>query len=143
MRQIAARDARVRLEDKDFAFALHYRRAPHLEETIVSAVTLITTLLGGALRMQRGHRVVELVPRGASKAAAVAAFMCAPPFNGRRPVCVGDDLTDEPAFAWVNSAGGLSVAVNVTRPTAATTHLRSVRETRAWLQGLVAAAEAQ
>jgi trehalose 6-phosphate phosphatase len=63
--------------------------------------------------------------------------MCEHPFAGRRPLFVGDDATDEPAFEWMNAAGGLSVAVNARRPTAARTQLRSVGEVRAWLHGLM------
>jgi len=139
MGQLAARDPGLALEDKRLAFALHYRRVPHLESAIVAAVSEIALLSGGAMEMQRGAMVVELTPPGMSKAAAVAEFMSERPFEGRRPLCVGDDLTDEPAFEWVNAAGGLSVAVNVTRPTAATAQLRSVGEVRAWLGALAEA----
>jgi trehalose 6-phosphate phosphatase len=137
MAQAAATDPRVILEDKNFAFALHYRRAPHLEDALVKAVMAIAARLGDTLEMQRGHRVVELIPRGASKATAIADFMRERPFHGRRPLYLGDDLTDEPAFEWVNAAGGLSVAVNVTHPTAALAHLGSVSEARTWLHGQI------
>ena len=38
--------------------------------------------------------VVELVPAGFDKGAAVARLMEMPPFAGRDPVFVGDDVTD-------------------------------------------------
>lgn len=81
---------------------------------------------------------MELRPRGMSKAATVTKFMSEPPFTGRRPVCLGDDLTDESAFDWVNHAGGLSIAVGVQRDTLATAHLRSVSAACPWLQRMVA-----
>lgn len=137
MMQIAATDPHLLLEDKRVGFALHYRQAPHLEDFVLQAVAAIASLTCGALQMQRGSLVVELTPHGVNKGAALAEFMNEPPFQGRRPLCLGDDFTDEPAFEWVNAAGGLSVAVNVTRrPTAAMTHLRSVGEARAWLRHL-------
>ncbi len=129
---------RLMLEDKGCALALHYRRVPKLESAVVDAVIAIAERVrGSGLAVQRGHMVVELTPSGVSKASAVAAFMQEAPFAGRRPLCAGDDLTDEPAFEWVNAAGGVSVAVNAARPTAARTQLNSVGEVRAWLRALL------
>jgi trehalose 6-phosphate phosphatase len=135
--QLAARDPRIRLEDKGFALALHFRQAPELEPELIDAARLIAAQIGGGLELLLGPKVAELTPQGVSKASAVAEFMREPPFSGRRPLFVGDDPTDEPAFEWVNAAGGLSVAVNVTGATTAATRLRSVREVRAWLHALL------
>lgn len=135
--EVAARDPRIRLEDKRFALALHFRQIPELEPAIVEAARAIAAQVGGGLEMLLGPRVVELTPQGVSKASAIAEFMREPPFAGRRPLFVGDDATDELAFEWVNAAGGLSVAVNPAGVTSASTRLRSVREVRTWLQGLL------
>jgi trehalose 6-phosphate phosphatase len=133
---VAAQDPRLELEDKGFALALHYRMIPGLESTVVSAAREIAAQVGGELELRRGLMVVEFAPRGTSKAIAVDEYMSEQPFRGRTPLFVGDDLSDESAFEWVNAAGGLSVVVNVSRPTAARTQLRSVAEVRRWLQGL-------
>jgi trehalose 6-phosphate phosphatase len=37
--------------------------------------------------------------------------MTAPPFRGRLPVFVGDDVTDEPAIAKANELGGVGLHV--------------------------------
>jgi trehalose 6-phosphate phosphatase len=137
MAQLIAKDARLTLEDKGYALALHFRQAPQLEGAILEALEAIPVLVDGGLALRHGPMVVELTPSGVSKASAIAEFMSEQPFKGRRPLCVGDDLNDEPAFEWVNAADGLSVAVNVTRPTAARTKLRSVGEVRVWLHGLI------
>jgi trehalose 6-phosphate phosphatase len=135
--QVAARDTRLRLEDKGFAVALHFRQAPHLEAAVVQAARAIAAIVSDGLELQLGPKVAELLPRGVSKATAVGEFMREQPFAGRRPLFVGDDAMDEPAFEWVNGAGGLSVAVNSQRPTAARSQLRSVGEVRGWLHGLI------
>jgi trehalose 6-phosphate phosphatase len=142
MTQLAEKDPRLLLEDKRLAIALHYRQVPRLEGTVVNEVQQIADVVGG-LQVRRGAMVVELGLFGASKASAIAGFMREPPFIGRRPVCVGDDSTDEPAFEWVNAAGGVSVGVNIKRTTAATTQLPSVSAARAWLGALAAAATSE
>jgi trehalose 6-phosphate phosphatase len=137
MARLAAQDPRLIIEDKKFALALHYRQVPHLESALVSAAQTITDRTSGAFQLLRGSMVVELTPRGVSKASAVAEFMGERPFRGRVPLYIGNDPSDEPAFEWVNAAGGQSVAVNVTHPSVALAHLPSVSDVRAWLRGLV------
>jgi trehalose 6-phosphate phosphatase len=141
LRELVAKEPRLVIEDKGVALALHYRQVPQMESQAVSAVTAIASQVRGGLRVQRGRMVIELAPGAVSKATAVAEFTSEAPFKGRLPVYVGDDCTDEPAFAWVNAAGGISVAVDVTPPTNARTRLGSVAEARSWLRGLLAAAE--
>ena len=141
MAEWVTKEPRLVLEDKGLALALHYRQAPQLESEVVSAVTAIAARAGSGLRAQRGRLVIELTPGTQSKATAIAEFMSEAPFRGRLPVYVGDDRTDEPAFEWVNAAGGISVGVDVTPPTSARTHLGSVMEARAWLRALLDAAE--
>jgi trehalose 6-phosphate phosphatase len=137
----AAQDERLRLEDKGFALALHYRMIPGLESAVTSAAREVAAQVGHELELRRGFMVAELAPRGVSKAIGVSEFMSEHPFRGRLPLFVGDDLSDESAFEWVNAAGGLSVVVNLSRPTAALAQLRSVAEVRLWLQGLFASRE--
>lgn len=139
MGQVAARHPALVLEDKRFAVALHYREVPALEHEIVADVMSISQWAGSQLEARRGKMVIELLPGNAAKGQAVAEFMTEPPFVGRRPLYLGDDLTDESAFQWVNSSGGLSVGVNVAHPTAARLHLGSVTQAHAWLEGLLEA----
>jgi trehalose 6-phosphate phosphatase len=139
----AARDDRLYLEDKGFALALHYRRAPELAADVERTARNVARESGGELELRPGTLVAELAPPGVSKASALAEFMHELPFAGRQPLFVGDDLTDEPAFEWVNRCGGLSVAVNVVRPTAARAQLPSVAAVRHWLQALFEGGESR
>ena len=43
------------------------------------------------------------------KGSGIAALLATPPFSGRTPVFIGDDLTDESGFLFVNAQGGISV----------------------------------
>ena len=65
---------------------------------------------------------------------AVATFMNVTPFEGRCPVFLGDDVTDEDAFRVVNEHGGLSVLVGESRETEARYYLPSVAAVRTWLR---------
>lgn len=130
---LAARHDGLLVEDKRFALALHFRQAPHLARTVVEAMSEIAAAAQPELVLQLGRMVAELRPAAAGKGAAVDAFLAEAPFIGRYPVYIGDDLTDESAFERVNNAGGLSIAVNVRRPTAALASLPSVAAVHEWL----------
>jgi len=108
---VAAAAPGVILEDKGLALALHYRRAPGFEQHLRREVGVIARRLGERYHVQEGSRVLELKPAAATKADAIRAFMAEEPFAGRRPMFVGDDLTDLDGFAAVERLGGLSVAV--------------------------------
>lgn len=137
MLDLANRHSGLLVEDKRFALALHYRLAPDLQELVASTMTQIAERTRPEFELQMGKMVAELRPAGATKGAAVAQFMSEAPFSGRRPVYVGDDLTDESAFEWVNGVGGLSIAVNVPGATAAQQRLPGVAAVRMWLADLL------
>jgi trehalose 6-phosphate phosphatase len=98
------------VERKSGAIALHYRARPDLEPACLDVMERLAGLCP-SVRLVRGKMVIEARPDGADKGSAVAAFLAEPPFLGRRPVFVGDDVTDEDAFAEVNARGGLSVKI--------------------------------
>jgi trehalose 6-phosphate phosphatase len=101
----------ILLEDKGRSIAVHYRAAPELESALRRALAGIASDLAPEYQVLEGNRVFELKPTAATKADAVKAFLDEPPFAGRRPVYVGDDVTDLDGFAAVERVGGLSVAV--------------------------------
>jgi trehalose 6-phosphate phosphatase len=80
--------------------------------------------------------VLEVRPVGADKGTAIAAFMQEPPFAGRTPVFIGDDLTDEDGFREVNRLGGISVKVDA-GATCAAYRLADTRAVIDWLEQLV------
>lgn len=131
---IVKRHPALRLEDKGLSLALHYRQAPQLGGYVHRVMRALQARSGGRLRFQSGKRVAELVPAASNKGSAVLEFMEEPPFRGRVLVFIGDDVTDEAAFAIVNRLGGHSVKVGA-GPTAARWQIADVATVRGWLEG--------
>jgi len=129
-------------EDKGGALAVHYRGAPEREGEVRGFLEGQCRDLGDGFHVQAGKAVFELKPVGRDKGRVVAEFMQEVPFAGRVPVFIGDDRTDEDAFAWVNANAGISVRVGEPdMPSAARYRADSVAETLAWLEGLPGALE--
>lgn len=131
LRAFAAADRNLLVEDKGLSVTLHYRNAPGCADAVRELAQRLEKVTG--LVLQEGHMVVELRTPGPTKGDAVAAFMAEPPFAGARPIYIGDDLTDEDAFAAVAEAGGDGVLVGPERETAATWRLENVAQVLAWL----------
>src|SRR5690606_4351450 len=120
-------------EDKGAALALHYRNAPQLADACRRQIEIARTAAGEDSHVQRGKMVYELKPSGHDKGTAVTAFMDEPPFRGRQPVFIGDDITDEDGFRAVNALGGLSIRVGEHAGSAARHTARDVQEVLDWL----------
>src|SRR5438034_2443874 len=102
----------ILLEDKGYSLALHYRLAPHAEKAIYAAVSLIRADLPDApIEVLPGKQVCEIKHSGFTKASGVRELMTHPPFKGRRPFFIGDDVTDETVFAIMPDLDGLAFSV--------------------------------
>jgi len=102
--------AGVLLEDKKFGLALHWRGAP---ERAAELTALLQELAAPhpELTLQKAHEALEIRAAGPDKGKALEFFMRESPFAGRKPVFVGDDVTDEPAIEAANRLGGLGMHV--------------------------------
>jgi trehalose 6-phosphate phosphatase len=126
----------VLLEDKGVALAVHYRGASEHESGVRDIVRAAAAEVGPEFHVQEGAMVLEIKPAGWNKAAAVDAFMGEPPFRGRMPIFVGDDVTDRDGFMAVLRRGGLAVAVGDRVTTR--WRLANPRAVQRWLAGLAA-----
>jgi trehalose 6-phosphate phosphatase len=131
VRTALADEPGVRIEDKGVTLAIHFRTAPERSSTVRSVAQHILADIGPAYRLLDGSGVLELLPSSASKGDAVRAFMAEPPFSGRRPVFVGDDITDLEGFQAVREMGGFGIAVG--RRVDAEYRLADVAHVRRWL----------
>ena len=131
-RRVEARHPGVLVEEKPAGVALHYRNAPEAESLCQEVAQRVAATTGMAV--QPGKMVVELKDSAADKGRALAQFMSEPPFAGTKPVFIGDDLTDEHAFAASRLAGGTGVLVGPERATAAACRLDDVHDVWRWLE---------
>ncbi len=137
LREVVQRHPSLLLEDKGLSLALHYRRAPALASYAHRVMRQVGREAGTEFCVQRGKRVVELKLAGRDKGTAIRTFLTEPPFRGRCPVFIGDDMTDEYGFAVINEFDGISVKVGPGR-TLASWRMRDVRAVRRWLDLAVA-----
>jgi trehalose 6-phosphate phosphatase len=101
----------VLIEDKGCSVAVHWRLVPDREAAARRAAETAMARLGPGYRIQWGKAVAEILPTAAGKGRVIERFLDEPPFRGRMPIFIGDDLTDEDGFAAVNARGGFSVRV--------------------------------
>lgn len=127
----------VLLEDKRHTLALHYRQAPLAGEQVQAQAQAWLEEIGPGWCLQQGKAVVELRPDGMDKGSALLALSQRPPFAGRCPLVLGDDLTDEDAFAMARRLGGEAVLVGNRPATQARWRLPDPAAARAWLRGLL------
>ena len=124
------------LEDKGRTVAVHFRMAPQFESRVRETVAAVAAQLSSNYHIQEGNMMLEIKPRGFTKDSAIKAFMQEPPFSGRKPVFVGDDLTDLDGFKAVEDQGGISIAVG--DRVQAQYRVENVTAVRAWLKGIAA-----
>ena len=127
----------ILLEDKGYSLALHYRLAPHAEKAIFEAVSLIRADLPNApIEVLPGKFVCEIKHSGFTKATGVRELMQHEPFRGRRPLFIGDDVTDETVFAIMPDMNGLAFSVG-RRAMGVNGHFDAPSDVRAFLARLL------
>jgi trehalose 6-phosphate phosphatase len=127
----------ILLEDKGYSLALHYRLAPHAEKAIYEAVSLIRADLPNApIEVLPGKCVCEIKHAGFTKATGVLELMTREPFKGRRPLFIGDDVTDETVFAIMPDLDGLTFSVG-RRVKGVAGHFDAPGDVRQWLAHLL------
>jgi trehalose 6-phosphate phosphatase len=100
------------VEDKGYSLALHYRQAPQHEDRLRSHIAAGRAAYPGeATEVLPGKAMLEVVRPNVSKGEGVRDLMRRPPFAGRIPVFIGDDVTDESVFAILGELGGKGFSV--------------------------------
>lgn len=128
------------LERKIVGFALHYRMAPALYTLCWNTLAPMVRRTS-ILALMRGKYVMEVVPSAVDKGTAISSLMQLPPFLGRTPIFIGDDVTDEAGFAAVQGAGGYGIKVGA-GPSIAHHRCPNPAALRNWLEHAVTTQQA-
>ena len=134
LKDIAARHPGVLVEDKGYSLALHYRQVPKQGVAMIHDVKHAHEAWGDqSIELLSGKAVLELKFAGFNKGTAVRQLMTYPPFTGRAPIFVGDDRTDEDAFAVVPEFNGHAMSVGRKIP-GIDCRFQSPSDVRHWLE---------
>lgn len=123
----------VWLERKPAALAVHWRQAPEYCHEVACIVGRAVQELPG-WQVVPGHCVHEIRPRGRNKGTALIRLMRRPGFSGRWPLAIGDDRTDEDAFAAALALGGGAIRIGPAAETLAPWTLPDVAALADWLR---------
>jgi trehalose 6-phosphate phosphatase len=127
-------------EDKGYSLALHYRLAPEYAPAIEQALASIRADFElGTIELLPGKCVIEIKHSEFNKGTAVRRLMVLSPFSGRRPLFLGDDITDESVFAILPEFDGIGFSVGRRVPGVAG-HFDSPRQVRTWLAAVAGSA---
>jgi trehalose 6-phosphate phosphatase len=126
----------VIVEDKGYSLAIHSRMAPQLGGKIMKAVTAVCQdERCDSLEVLPGKLVVEIKPGGYDKGTGLREMMSVPPFTGRKPIFIGDDVTDNAAFAVLPDFGGAGFSVGGVVP-GTIFNFDGPQDVRRWLRHL-------
>jgi trehalose 6-phosphate phosphatase len=126
------------LEDKGSAVSVHYRANPSLHDIVEAEVRAVAAAGRGDLVVQPGKMVFEIRPGHADKGRALGTFMKSEAFRSRRPLAIGDDVTDESMFQAARDLGGCALRVGPTETgSIASAGFTDPAAVRAWLASLI------
>ena len=127
----------VLVENKTYSFAVHYRATPHLRGDLEATLAgFIASHADLGLKLMPGHYVFELKPPAINKGAAISRFLEVPEFRGRRPIFLGDDVTDQAGFDMVLAHGGFAYSVGAPA-SGVSGHFANPATVREWLSSIL------
>ena len=142
LKEFGATHEGIIVEDKGYSCALHYRLAPGSDAYVhAAAVAVCADYPQYALDVLAGKFMVEVKPSGFNKGTGIRELMKSAPFRGRQPIFIGDDVTDEAAFAVLPEFDGIGFSVGRELPGVAG-FFQTPSDVRAWLYRVADTVEA-
>ena len=127
----------MQFEQKPMSFAVHYRNCPQ-NEPVVRQFMQDLASVHPDLELQEAKMALELKPVGADKGRAILDAMERYGWTDKKPIHIGDDVTDEKAFSVLDQYGGFGVKVG-DGATVANYHVPTPKAVRELLQRWIAA----
>jgi trehalose 6-phosphate phosphatase len=128
---------KLHVEYKGLSIAVHFRGESRLGPEVAARLQALVLEHPNVLCLQKGKMVCEIRLQGGGKGRAIEYMMRQPEFAGRKPVFVGDDLSDEEGFAAVNALSGISIKVG-NGQTQAQHRVEYLEELKTWLCAVAA-----
>ena len=100
----------IEIENKGSNLTVHFRNST-IDRKEINKIIMELVKYEPKLTFLKGKEVIEVKPLGYNKGTAISYFMRTKPFIKRRPIFIGDDVSDEDGFETVNKKGGWSVRV--------------------------------
>lgn len=111
LQQLAVEHPALLLEEKPASIVIHYRRAPEIGPGVERRLQAILNKADQGLGIFPSKMAWDIRDGTCTKGAALVQIMALKGFARRRPVYLGDDLTDEDGFAVAERLGGIALAV--------------------------------
>ena len=102
----------IEIENKGSNLTVHFRYST-IDRKEISKIMLEIVKYEPKLILLEGTEVMEVKPLSHIKGTAISYYMKTKPFIKRRPIFIGDDISDEDGFETVNKKGGWSVRVGI------------------------------
>ena len=100
----------IEIENKGSNLTVHFRNST-IDRKEINKIMLEIVKYEPKLILLEGKEVLEVKPLNHNKGTAISYYMKTKPFIKRRPIFIGDDVSDEDGFETVNNKGGWSVRV--------------------------------
>lgn len=130
----------VILEDKGLSLSLHYRKVPQNQVAHLKAVfrrEVLPLIHSAGLTVLHGKKVFEVRPgHNWTKGHIVLWLVKQTRRRSLLPIYIGDDRTDEDAFAALR--GGITIRVGALRRSKAHYYVRDIKEVLVFLQWMTA-----
>ena len=100
----------IEIENKGSNLTIHFRNST-IDRREINRIIMELVKCDPSLTFLKGEEVLEVKPLSHNKGTAISYYMKTKPFIKRRPIFIGDDISDEDGFETVNKIGGWSVRV--------------------------------
>ncbi len=126
----------IEIENKGSNLTVHFRNST-IDRKKINKIIMELVKYEPKLTFLKGKEVLEVKPLNHNKGTAISYFMRTKPFIKRRPIFIGDDVSDEDGFETVNKKGGWSVRVGNYKRSKANFFLPNVKSVHEMMKQLL------